>query len=477
MFDNPETRKESGGGGSSPWRTTFRLPLALEGCEELQGPALVSLPVDLIAALRDAGLGGVPDPASVRVVEREGSLSDGSAAPAAVPAQFSPDWVERLPLDAPGSPSWICRFPADLQAAAPDPVTVRGQVSFLWRPGALRRPALEFDVFDDAYAVQVPYPPNHFKILLADGRVPPPAFFPVGEIVPGPAGRLDVRLSGEPLLTYVYESEVRKPYFFPVYGPSGDLLTRLGHPHDPTGSHRHHRSLWIAHGDVGGIDFWHDWRPGTGAIVHRRFLGHEQGPVFVRLSEELEWQAPSTEPVLREQRTLTASGAPGGDRLLDVEITLTAARAVTIGQSPFGFLAFRVAESMTPYDGGGIVRNAEGRYNDDLCRMPSRWADFSGPVGPGRSAGIAILDHPANPQHPTPFYCRNDGWLGAAFSAGAPWELREGDALSLRYRLVLHDGSGGAGRVEAAYQGYVRPITVRAAGPAACVGRSMIQWG
>ncbi len=45
-----------------------------------------------------------------------------------------------------------------------------------------------------------------------------------------------------------------RPYFFPVNGPSGQSLTRMGHPGAP--NHDHHRSLWFAHSDLLGIDFW-----------------------------------------------------------------------------------------------------------------------------------------------------------------------------------------------------------------------------
>src|SRR5262249_50748827 len=150
------------------------------------------------------------------------------------------------------------------------------------------------------------------------------------------------------------------------------------------------------------------------------------------------WQSAAGEALLAECRTLTVSGAPGTDRLLDVAMEFTAVRDLVIGASRFGFLAFRVAEPMTPYDGGGVVRNAEGLCNDLLCLQPSRWADFSGPVGPGRWAGIAILDHPENPGSPTPFYCRNDGWLGAACTGHAAMALQEGERLMLRYRLLVH---------------------------------------
>lgn len=464
--------------GAAPWRTTFRIPLTLHGGLEGGCAAPLSFTADLIAAVRSSGRWAVPDPQSLRIVEMSAPApGSGSGTPGgAVPVQFTPEFLERLPLDAPGDPSWICRFPVDLGAPEAPAVVLRGTVTGIRDAGWPRRPALECDVFDAAAAVQLPYPPNTFRILLPDGRVPAAAFSPAVTLTPQAAGRMEVRVGAAHFCTYVYQSAVPKPYFFPVVGPSGDRLTRLGHPHDPTESHRHHRSLWIAHGDVNGVDFWHGWRPGAGAIRHRRFAEQEQGPVFARLVEDLDWQAPDGTTLLAERRTLTVYGPVEGIRLLDVDCTLTANRGVTLGRTPFGFLALRVAQSMTPYDGGGVIRNAEGRYNDDLCLRPSVWADASGPVGQGRWAGIAVLGHRENPRHAAPFYCRNDGWLGAAYTGLEPLTLPEGATLPLRYRLVVHDGPGTGNGMAAAYRAYTQPPAVALAGPAVYVGRSQLTW-
>ena len=51
-----------------------------------------------------------------------------------------------------------------------------------------------------------------------------------------------------------------------------------------------------------------------------------------------------------------------------------------------------------------------------------------------------MLDHPGNPNHPTVWHCRNDGWAGASFNQQAPFTLEAGKTLILRYRLYLHSG-------------------------------------
>src|SRR6185503_14839558 len=67
--------------------------------------------------------------------------------------------------------------------------------------------------------------------------------------------------------------DLRRPFLFPVIGPSGRSLTRMGHPHDPE-SHSHHNSIWVSHASVDGISFWEDrGSPARvpGRIVHQRF--------------------------------------------------------------------------------------------------------------------------------------------------------------------------------------------------------------
>ena len=79
---------------------------------------------------------------------------------------------------------------------------------------------------------------------------------------------------------------VLRPYVFPLIGPAGRRLTRLGHPHDPHG-HRHHRSVWIGHQNVNGIDFW-DESSGT-RILQERIESLSDGALSASLFVRLSW--------------------------------------------------------------------------------------------------------------------------------------------------------------------------------------------
>ena len=81
--------------------------------------------------------------------------------------------------------------------------------------------------------------------------------FPRVQAIPEPDGEVAFTIDGETVAKYQYDAAVGRPFVYPFVGPAGRGLTRIGHPHDPHG-HRHHRSIWITHVDVGGVNFWAD---------------------------------------------------------------------------------------------------------------------------------------------------------------------------------------------------------------------------
>lgn len=67
-----------------------------------------------------------------------------------------------------------------------------------------------------------------------------------------------VEINGQ-LFTEYYFKDVPRPYFYPVIGPTGKSVTRhwpMKDVENEEQDHIHHRSLWYAHGDVNGHDFW-----------------------------------------------------------------------------------------------------------------------------------------------------------------------------------------------------------------------------
>jgi hypothetical protein len=268
-------------------------------------------------------------------------------------------------------------------------------------------------------------------------------------IIPQPDDQLSFQVDGREWLRYHYGAQTPKPYFYPVMGPAGAPVTRLTHPHDPF-THAHHLSLWIGHQNVAGLNFWEHLKS-PARIVHDRIAKIEDGD-RASLTIHAKWLDGDKKPLLLDERTWTLSpryetlGANGyGEYTLDLELKLTpVAPTLTFAKSNFGLVAVRVAKMMGSADGGGTIRNSEGRVNEEQL-MPHRralWCDYSGRPAPGVVNGVTLFDHPSNPNHPTYFHVRRDGWMGSSFSFENDVVVTKEKPLVLRYRFLIHAGEG-----------------------------------
>ena len=108
--------------------------------------------------------------------------------------------------------------------------------------------------------------------LFAGQEASEPKPVPRLQIVPMPYEQASFQRDGVEITRYHFGAGLHRPFLFPVIGPAGQSLTRMGHPHDPE-SHSHHNSVWMSHVDVGGVDFWSD--RGGGTIRHKRIVKYE----------------------------------------------------------------------------------------------------------------------------------------------------------------------------------------------------------
>src|SRR5438067_639321 len=85
-------------------------------------------------------------------------------------------------------------------------------------------------------------------------------------------GKLVIEIGAHPFAEYHYQN-VPKPYLYPVLGPGGERMTRdwpMKDVPEEDHDHPHHRSIWYAHGDVNGQDFWSE-SDKAGKTVHQKF--------------------------------------------------------------------------------------------------------------------------------------------------------------------------------------------------------------
>jgi len=266
-----------------------------------------------------------------------------------------------------------------------------------------------------------------------------PKSVPTVQVLPLPEFQAAFERDGTLLGRYCFNPAFNRPFVYPVIGPAGRSLTRMGHPHDPE-SHSHHNSVWIAHHDVDGVSFWDD--RGDGRIVHRRIERYHDGADSASVLSLSEWTRRDGTVLLVERRRTAVQVLPDDEWWLVMDLWLEPkSGAVTLGKTPFGMIGVRMAKTLGVHDGGGVIRNSTGGRNEGgVFWQQARWVDYSGPVTSGDTEGLTLMDHPANPNHPSTFHVRDDGWMGASLTFDGPRVLEPGQPLRLRYGVYVHAG-------------------------------------
>lgn len=289
--------------------------------------------------------------------------------------------------------------------------------------------------------------------------------------------RVEVRVGDRDFTAYHYSERWARPFLFPVIGPFGDPVTRaypIEEVPGETRDHPHHKSIWVAYGEVNGVDNWSEGK-GHGYVRHRLFSLWREGPVYGELVAENDWTDAEGKKVLSERRRLRIYGTPPSLRLMDLEVVFIASEGeVLFGDTKEGgIVSIRVASSMDVPRGGRIENSAGGINEQETWGKPAHWCDYSGPVR-GNWVGIAVLDHPLNFRHPTHWHVRNYGLMTANCFGYSHFykdpnrrgdhRLASGKSLRFLYRLYIHPGDAQAGGVAGQYHNFAHPPQVRVEG-------------
>ena len=263
-------------------------------------------------------------------------------------------------------------------------------------------------------------------------------------------GTVDILKDGKLVARYVFK-DTPKPYFYPVYAPNGEKVTRgfpvesiPGEPRD----HPHHRSFWIAFGDVNGIDFWTEGNK-AGKIVQTSIDFRPRSPGYWAIHTKNDWIGPDGNKVCQDERSVTFLSCDYGT-LVSTMITLSAPeREVKLGDTKEGFFALRVASGLQVKSGKGSIMNSEGDKDSDAWGKPARWCDYTGEVN-GKACGITIFDAPLNYGHPTYWQVQDYGLLAANPFGGAAFtgDSKNDSGLTIPpygsktfvYATLIHDG-------------------------------------
>ena len=265
------------------------------------------------------------------------------------------------------------------------------------------------------------------------------------EIVPQPGHQVSLQIDGVEKVRWHYGDEYPRPFFFPFNGPSGTSLTRIGHP--GAQNHDHHQSVWFAHNKVNGLDFWAN---GTGTQIRQKmWYAYEDGDAEAIMASASGWFDPDGTEVMEQEIIASLIPMQNDEHALEIQITMRLpenVETVELEKTNFGFLAVRVAKSLSAHFGGGTLTNSEGQVDEqNIFGKSARWMDYSGPVGVGQGSGrttvtegITYFDHPQNPRYPTHWHVREDGWMGASFCLQDGITVSKDSPLTLRYLLHAH---------------------------------------
>ncbi len=291
---------------------------------------------------------------------------------------------------------------------------------------------------------------------------------------PGQAVAIDI--NGRPFTSYHYAGTQVRPYLYPVIGPGDATVTRHfpmrddvpGERHD----HPHHRSIWVAHGDVNGADNWSEG-PEHAWTVHQGFRTLAGGPVYGTLHSDNKWTDKDGNALLNQQTELRFYALPDFLRLLDVTLTFAADyQTVTFGDTKEGgLIAVRVAGTMDGVKGGRITQSTGATGEKETWGKMASWCHYGGPVqAPGGAclAGIGIIDHPANPRYPTYWHVRDYGLMTANpfghshyyndKTRNGALVLEAGQSLVFRYRLIIHDGTAAQEKMTGQFLNFAYPV-------------------
>jgi len=274
--------------------------------------------------------------------------------------------------------------------------------------------------------------------------------------------QVSIRRNGVELTRLNFGKSLPRPFLFPVIGPSGNPLTRKS-----GNGEAHHNSIWLGHHNINGIDFWTN-PPGDsgggGRIVQVQLENLAGSGTSASVTTLNHWiAAASGETLLIERRRHAVQLLDKGEWMLLVDSQFKAVTDVTFDKIPDGFLGVQMVEPIsvradaTYLPGSSLTSN--GNIDEDgLLTKPAKWVDYTGPATSDAEApveGIAIFDHPRNPNHPSLFKVRKSGWMCTSFSGAGPVKLPKGGILRLRYGVYVH-GNQPAAAMEARWQDFAK---------------------
>jgi methane monooxygenase PmoA-like len=175
-------------------------------------------------------------------------------------------------------------------------------------------------------------------------------------------------------------------------------------------------------------------------IVNRSVTGLKATAKGARFRALNEWLA-AGERVIGEDLRVSVRTESGAN-IIELVYELTPDADVTLSQWAFSGFCVRTRKDgeLEAYGPGGLVSLPNPKHTEPASDWPAaKWCDYALRLGEGKSAGVAVIDHPRNP--PSLWHNHRDvRMLNPCIVAPGPMTLKAKKPLVLRYRVVAHDG-------------------------------------
>jgi hypothetical protein len=280
--------------------------------------------------------------------------------------------------------------------------------------------------------------------------------------------------AGKPVWQFQYDKSLPKPMFHPLSLTDGTTLTW-----DQPPDHPWHHALWFAWKYLNGVNYWEEGKgsPETRGITEWSNVSVRRGQDFsASIRMDLAYHPPGHSPVLKEAREIRISAPLQGEYRMDWTMIFTAQEQdVDLNRAPisgepdgkpsggYAGLSVRFARDFREWRAETTRRPVPADLTVPFhCETGAVGLDFNGRIA-GREAGLALLDDASNLNSPTPWYTVMDGQKDFGFAQAAliyyrPHTLPARQSLTLRYRVVVHEGRWSASDLRAAQQKYSREV-------------------
>lgn len=264
--------------------------------------------------------------------------------------------------------------------------------------------------------------------------------------------RIDVVIGKQFFTSYRFQPDEKYPFFFPVNGPvSGATTTSMRN-----GEYPHHSSLFFGCDRVNGGNYWQEGLE-RGQIVSVGARIVEAKGEQVVIEDECIWKRPDAQAPIIDRRKITISSPSKDLYQLDFDIEMEMLMDVTIQKTNHSLFSARIDPDLTVKQ-GGVMINSEGKEGEKgTFGVGSSWIDCYGKRKTG-TEGIAIIQHPSNKWYPSPWFTRDYGFMSPT---PMYWpenekttELKKGDKINLRYRVLVHAGNSGEANIARLFEQY-----------------------